>query len=74
MLEIKNAMGVNFILRSNTVDQYNLDWMSQSFFIRELFDTRLTENDFIIDLGSHIGTFAIPAVWDKQCRGILFRT
>jgi FkbM family methyltransferase len=71
-LEIKNALGVDFILRSNSVDCDNLDWMSQSFFIRELFETRLTDSDFIIDLGSHIGTFAIPAVWHKRCRGICF--
>ena len=72
MLEIKSAMGVHFILRSNTVDHDNLDWMSQSLFIQELFETPLTENDFIIDLGSHVGTFAIPAVWHKRCRGICF--
>lgn len=72
MYEITNTLGVSFIIRSESVDKDTLDWMSQSLFIRALFDTNLTRDDITIDLGSHIGSFALPAVLHKQCKAICF--
>jgi FkbM family methyltransferase len=82
MYQIKRSLGLHFIIRSESVVRRNLRWMSRSdsvdlislrwmggsMFLQTLRETRLTLSDCILDLGAHIGTFALPAVAEKGCR------
>jgi FkbM family methyltransferase len=72
MYEITSRLNVHFIVRSNSVDVDNLDWMVGSEFLQEALAVDLEPTDTILDLGSHIGTFALPVVAKTHCRAICF--
>jgi FkbM family methyltransferase len=70
--EIKRSHGVDFIVRTNSVDVENIEWMSDSIFLDELFRSNLSAKDCIVDLGSHIGSFALIGVFHTGCRAVCF--
>jgi FkbM family methyltransferase len=72
MYQIKPSLGLHFIIRSDSVDRSNLRWMSGSMFMQALREAPLTRSDCILDLGAHIGTFALPAVAEKGCRAYCY--
>lgn len=72
MYEIKQSMGLAFLVRPNSVDGETLRWMSGSLFLDVLSATTLTEEDGVLDLGSHIGAFSLVAATRKHCRVLGF--
>jgi FkbM family methyltransferase len=72
MHEIKRGLGLDFIVRTDSVDRENLDWMSDSPFIQAFRDARVACDDHVLDLGSHIGTFSLAAALEANCRVIGF--
>jgi FkbM family methyltransferase len=72
MYEIMRQLEVDFILRSGSVDQENLNWMVDSPFIKSAFELGLNPNDTILDFGSHIGSWSLPLVKQTRCRSWCF--
>jgi FkbM family methyltransferase len=70
--EILSRLDVHFIVRTNSVDVDNLEWMVGSEFLHEALQADLGTRDTILDLGSHIGTFALPVVARTHCKTICF--
>jgi FkbM family methyltransferase len=64
--------GIELIIRAETVDRENVDWMGESLFWK-LFEERPIESgDVVLDLGAHIGSFGILASHSRGCRVIAF--
>lgn len=72
MYEIVRQLDVDFILRSGSVDLENLNWMSESPFIKTVFDLGLDANDIVMDFGSHIGSWSLPLFKRFGCRSWCF--
>jgi FkbM family methyltransferase len=72
MYEITRSHGVDFVVRTASVDVENIHWMAESIFLDELFKSGLGERDCIADLGSHIGSFALTGVFRTGCRAVCF--
>src|SRR3990167_5192675 len=66
--KIKNRGKFRFYYRTNTVDEIQLLHSLSAYFIQD-YDWK--KNDLIIDVGAHIGTFAIPAA-DKVSAGRVY--
>ena len=72
MHEIARRLDVDFILRSGTTDLPSVDWLCGSVFLEAAWAAALTADDVVLDLGSHIGGFALPLVKRCGCRAHLF--
>ena len=72
MHEIVRRLDVDFILRSGTTDLPSLDWICGSLFLDTARAAELTPDDVVLDLGSHVGSFALPIVQDRRCRACCF--
>jgi FkbM family methyltransferase len=64
--------GLDFVIRPASVDRENLDWVAGSLFVETLQRAELTADDTVVDLGCHIGAFALMAARAKPCRVIGF--
>lgn len=72
MHEIVRRMDVDFILRSDSVDLASLDWICGSQFMSTaLAQADWQPEDLVVDLGSHVGSFALPLVRRYGCRALL---
>jgi len=67
MHEIVRRMDVDFILRSDSVDLPSLDWLINSVFMKTALQFGLQADDAVFDLGSHIGSFALPLARRYGC-------
>ena len=72
MHEIIAWNGIELAIRSNSVDQENVDWLAQSPFWTSFETAQMNEDDLVLDLGAHIGAFAILAVRRCACRVFAF--
>lgn len=72
LYELKELMGLSFIVRSGTVDTANLKWMQDSMFLNFLVASPITEDSCVLDFGSHIGGFSLPAARKTNCRVVGF--
>jgi FkbM family methyltransferase len=72
MHEIYPWNGLELVIRSNSVDQANLEWMEDSLFWKVFQAARISADDVILDLGAHIGSFAVLAAQQKHCRVFAF--
>lgn len=70
--EVATAAGLEFLVRPGSVDRENLDWMLGSIFVDTLRQTALSSDDTVLDLGCHVGAFALIAAREKGCRVIGF--
>jgi FkbM family methyltransferase len=64
--------GIEIVIRLGSVDQSNLDWMQGSPFWRAFDAASVSEGDAVLDLGAHIGSFAVLAAMRKRCRVFAF--
>lgn len=72
MHEITTIAGAELIVRANTVDRDNVEWMSQSLFVAAMRSANIAERDIVLDFGSHIGSFSVVAAREKKCRVVGF--
>jgi FkbM family methyltransferase len=72
MHEIARRMDVDFIVRSGSVDLPSVDWLLRSVFMSTALAFDFTPDDLALDLGSHIGSFALPLVRRFGCRAACF--
>jgi FkbM family methyltransferase len=70
--EIVEAGGVEFIVRTASVDRESVEWTATSLFMATLRAVDVAASDTILDLGCHIGSFAIMAAAEKRCRVVGF--
>ena len=56
-MKIVKKNNFKFYYRANTADDLQLNYNQNMFFIPEY---NIEPNDIVIDIGSHIGTFAVP--------------
>jgi FkbM family methyltransferase len=73
MFDVFISSGIHFVIRTASVDKESVEWMSSSLFIEQMRQTPiLNPGGTILDLGSHIGSFALVAAREKHCRVIGF--
>jgi FkbM family methyltransferase len=70
--EIIPWKGLEVAIRSNSVDLETIKWIETSLFFNVLSDTAFSPDDAILDLGAHIGPFALLAANQKSCRVFAF--
>lgn len=63
---------LQLVIRPHSVDQAELEWMSTSPFIEAFESASVGPGDVVLDLGAHIGSFALIAAKLKQCRVVGF--
>jgi len=72
MHEIVRRLDVDFILRSGTTDLPSVDWIAGSVFLEAAWAAALEPEDVVLDLGAHVGSFALPLAKSRGCRAHLF--
>ena len=73
MYKIQRILDAYFVTRSaDSIDEQSLNWIKDSQFWKEFIKTQLNKDDVIIDLGSHIGGFAILAAMQSNCKVFAF--
>src|SRR5262245_1149098 len=66
-LELVEWESLRLVIRSDSVDRENLEWMKDSIFWKTFLTREVEEGDIVFDLGSHIGSFALRAAHDRRC-------
>jgi FkbM family methyltransferase len=64
--------GIELIIRAETVDRENVDWMGESLFWKLFEERSIGSGDVVLDLGAHIGSFGILASHSRGCRVVAF--
>ena len=64
--------GIELIIRAETVDRENVDWMGESLFWKLFEERPIGSRDVVLDLGAHIGSFGILASHTRGCRVVAF--
>jgi FkbM family methyltransferase len=64
--------GIELIIRGETADRENVDWMGESLFWKLFEETAIGSRDVVLDLGAHIGSFGILASHTRGCRVVAF--
>ena len=72
MHEIMQWEGAELVLRKNTVDRANVEWMGTSVFARSFRNIDVPDHAPVLDLGAHIGSFAVMAASISPCRVLAF--
>jgi FkbM family methyltransferase len=72
MQEIIRCSGIDLIVRTNTVDRENAVWMETSPFWNYLDASKLGPDATVIDLGAHVGSFAVATAVKCGCRVVAF--
>lgn len=72
MHEIISCAGIDLMVRPNTVDRENALWMETSPFWSYFKASPLGPEATIMDLGAHVGSFAVAAAAARGCRVIAF--
>jgi FkbM family methyltransferase len=72
MFEIASRMGVEFIVRQDSVDVPSIDWTADSLFMSTAAGWGLTADDVILDFGGHVGSFSLPLAARHGCRAVMF--
>ena len=70
--EIMNWKGIEIVYRKKSVDKEQVCWMGESLFWNKFKERPIREEDIVLDLGSHIGSFALLAAITKQCKVFAF--
>ena len=72
MHEIVRWEGLELVIRSGSVDRENLEWMKDSLFRKSFESAEISPGDTVLDLGAHMGSFAILAAVRRPCRVVAF--
>jgi FkbM family methyltransferase len=72
MHEILQWKGLELVVRSDSVDRENIEWMGDSLFLQTFQAAPVTAEDFVMDLGAHVGSFAVLAAKLKPGRVCAF--
>ena len=67
MIELIEWDGLRLVVRGESVDREQVEWMTGSFFWAEFLESDVRSGDTVFDLGSHIGSFALRASASRQC-------
>ena len=70
--EIMNWKGIEIVTRKKSVDQEQVSWMGESLFWNMLEEGPIRKSDIVLDLGAHIGSFAVLAAVIKKCKVFAF--
>lgn len=70
--ETITCAGIDLMVRPNTVDRENAVWMETSPFWTYFIASNLGSRATVMDLGAHVGSFAIAAAARTGCRVIAF--
>lgn len=66
--ELVSWQGLELLVRPDTVDLDNLNWMADSPFWRAFTAANIRPEDHVFDFGAHIGAFALLATAHCGCR------
>ena len=72
MYEILTSSASAFVIRTPSTDRDTVEGVERALFLKAMRDAHISAGDTILDLGSHIGSFAIVAAKERQCRVIGF--
>ncbi len=72
MHETITCAGIHLMVRPNTVDRENALWMETSPFWTYFIASNLGPDATVMDLGAHVGSFAVAAAARTGCRVVAF--
>jgi FkbM family methyltransferase len=72
MHEIMQWEGVELVIRKNTADRATVEWMGTSVFAKSFRSIDVPDHGTVLDIGAHIGSFAVLAASISPCRVIAF--
>ena len=67
MIELIEWDGLRLVVRGESVDREQVEWMTDSFFWAEFLEAAVRPGDTVFDRGSHIGSFGLRASAHRQC-------
>lgn len=67
MIELIEWEGLRLAIRGGSVDREQIDWMSNSPFWTEFVRAPILPGSTVLDLGSHIGSFALRVSSQRRC-------
>src|SRR6478609_4491360 len=70
--EIFLWQGLELLIRSDSVDRAELEWMAGSSLWQAFEAAEVSPDDVVLDLGAHIGSFALLAASRRQCMVVGF--
>ncbi len=72
MHQIARRLDVDFIVRQDSVDLPSIDWLHASVFMSTALAFAPGPDDVVVDIGSHVGSLALPLVRRFGCRAACF--
>lgn len=72
MHEVFEQGGIEFLIRSGSVDKQNIDWILESSFLEVFENASIDSDSKVLDFGAHLGSFSILAAKKRECHVYAF--